>query len=68
MVRARFSQVSRSAWLSLAILLAVCALFMVLRWGKPDSFWGGPARWLFEAYRSANGETLYSKLLLPMTG
>src|SRR5512136_1964695 len=32
---------------------------MALRWGKLDSLWGDPARWLFEAYRSASGETLY---------
>jgi hypothetical protein len=45
--------------LGLAIIVAICVLFMVLRWGKLDSLWGDPARWLFEAYRSASGETLY---------
>src|SRR5512139_962977 len=59
MVQARFPQANRSAWLSLVIISAFCALFMVLRWGKLDSLWGDPARWLFEAYRSASGETLY---------
>jgi hypothetical protein len=39
--------------------MAICALFVVMRWGKLDSLWGDPARWLFEAYRSASGEMLY---------
>jgi hypothetical protein len=59
MIQARPSPASRSAWLSLALITSICALFMVLRWGKLDSLWGDPARWLFEAYRSASGETLY---------
>src|SRR5512139_1064581 len=59
MVQARFPQANRSAWLSLVIISAFCALFMVLHWSKLDSLWGDPARWLFEAYRSANGEVLY---------
>src|SRR5512139_1099920 len=59
MVQARFPQANRSAWLSLVIISAFCALFMVLHWSKLDSLWGDPARWLFEAYRSASGETLY---------
>ncbi len=59
MVEARSLRRNRSAWLSLALIAALCALFMVVRWGKLDSLWGDPARWLFEAYRSASGETLY---------
>ena len=59
MIQARSSPSNRSAWLSLALVTSICTLFMVLRWGKLDSLWGDPARWLFEAYRSASGETLY---------
>ncbi len=49
----------RSTWLGLALIMAICLFFVVLRWGKLASLWGDPARWLFEAYRSANGEVLY---------
>src|SRR5512139_2043768 len=59
MAQIRASHLNPSAWLSLALITAICALFMVVRWGKLDSLWGDPARWLFEAYRSASGETLY---------
>jgi hypothetical protein len=30
-----------------------------LRWLKTESFWGDSARWIFEAWRSASGETPY---------
>ncbi len=56
-VRASFTR--RAFWLSSALLLALCGLFIALRWGKLNSLWGDPARWLFEAYRAAQGETLY---------
>src|SRR5512139_2955083 len=59
MAQIRASHLNPSAWLSLALVTSICALFVVLRWGKLDSLWGDPARWLFEAYRSASGETLY---------
>jgi len=42
-----------------ALLLALCGLFIVLRWTKLNSLWNDPARWLFEAYRSASGEVVY---------
>ncbi len=59
MVQERALDSKRSVWLGLALILLICALFSVLRWSKLDSLWGDPARWLFEAYRSASGETLY---------
>jgi hypothetical protein len=55
----RESSTRKVFWLSGALLLALCSLFIALRWGKLNSLWGDPARWLFEAYRAAQGETLY---------
>jgi hypothetical protein len=45
--------------LDAAVLPALCAFFIMPRWGKLNSLWGDPARWLFEVYRAAQGETLY---------
>src|SRR5512143_2021472 len=59
MIQVRSVHSNRSAWLSLSLVTSICTLFIVLRWGKLDSLWGDPARWLFEAYRAASGETLY---------
>jgi hypothetical protein len=49
----------KTFWLSAVLLLALCGFFITLRWSKLNSLWGDPARWLFEAYRAAQGETLY---------
>ncbi|CAG0936228.1 hypothetical protein TFLX_05094 [Thermoflexales bacterium] len=59
MIQPLVSRSKKSTWLSLALLGMLCLFFVVLRWDKLNSLWGDPARWLFEAYRSANGEMLY---------
>ena len=45
--------------LSLGLLLLCSAAVSVERWLKLKDFWGDSSRWIFEAYRSANGELLY---------
>lgn len=40
-------------------LLALCGLFIALRWLKLPSLWDDPARWLFEVYRASRGEIVY---------
>lgn len=44
---------------SLGTLILLCLVFSGLRWLKTESFWGDSGRWIFEAWRSANGEVLY---------
>ena len=40
-------------------LLVLCLFFSALRWLKMESFWGDAPRWIFEAWRTAEGEVPY---------
>jgi hypothetical protein len=47
------------------ILLAVTGLFAGVNWLRIESFWGDPARSLFEIYRASNGEMPYRDFTFP---
>ncbi len=53
---------SHTKWQALVapgFLLLLCVFFSALRWLKMESFWGDSPRWMFEAWRAAQGEIPY---------
>jgi hypothetical protein len=57
MTRSRFQ--APAGWREVAVLLAASAVVCLLTWGRLDTFWDDPARWIFEAYRYAQGHLPY---------